>query len=172
MAVRGASREHSVASVSLYACSRSLAWFVLNCCAALLRRLRADDLFCGVEGLECLAGGVVVGAGAEGGADAVAVELLAHWAVDAADGEVDVLFAEVFDGAGEDFCRGVVDVADGCAVEDQPPQWASLRGEGGDVVDEADGVGVVKAGAEPVDRQSFLGPRAGPDWGGLPVPGR
>jgi hypothetical protein len=55
-----------------------------------------------VEGLERLAGSFVVGAGAEGGADAVAVELLAHRAKDAADGEADVSFAEVFDDAGED----------------------------------------------------------------------
>ena len=99
--------------------------------------LLAGDLFCGVVGLECLAGGVVVGAGAEGGADAVAVELLAHGVVDVADGEADVAFAEVFDDAGEDRCRGVVDVADGRAVQDQPPQRAPLSGEGRDVVDEA-----------------------------------
>src|SRR6266516_1294024 len=57
---------------------------------------------CGVVGLECLAGGVVVGAGAEGCADAVAVELLAHRAEDGADGEADAPFAEVLDDAGED----------------------------------------------------------------------
>src|SRR5260370_26026317 len=171
-AIVASHNEHSVASVSLYACSRALARFVLNCCAGLLRRLLAGDLFCGVEGLECLAGGVVIGGGTEGGADAVAVELLVHRAEDAADGEADLSLAEVFDDAGEDRRRGVVDVADGRAVENQPPQRAPLRGEGGDVVDEAGGAGGVGAGAEPVDRQSFLGPRSGPDRGRLPVPGR
>src|SRR6266702_2002259 len=78
-------------------------------CAVLL----AGDPFCGVEGLGCLAEGVVAGAGAEGGADAVAVELLAHRAVDAAVGEADVSLAEVLDDEGQDRVRGVVDVADG-----------------------------------------------------------
>src|SRR5258708_19735187 len=113
--------EHSVASVSLYACSRSLARFVLNCCAGLLRRLLAGDLFCGVEGLECLAGGVVIGAGTEGGADAVAVELLVHRAEDAADGEADLSLAEVFDDAGEDLRCGVVDVPHGPPARHPPP---------------------------------------------------
>src|SRR4029077_9078684 len=148
-------------SVRLGACSRSLAWFILNGCAVSLRRLLADDLFRSVEGLECLAGGVVVGAGAEGGADAVSVELLAHRPKDAADGKPDVSFAEMLDDAGEDRRRGVVDVADRRSVENQPPQRASLRREAGDVVDEVGGVGVVKAGAEPVDHQPFLGSRAG-----------
>src|SRR6266496_3437067 len=78
---------------------------LLHSTAVLLRPLRTSLLacspFCGVEGLECLAGGVVVGAGAEGGADAISVELLAHWAVDGADGEADVSFAEVLDDAGD-----------------------------------------------------------------------
>jgi hypothetical protein len=96
-----------------------------------------------VEGLECLAGGVVVSAGAEGGADAVAVELLSHRFDGAADGEADVPFAEMFDSAGEGRCCGVVDVADGRGVENKPPQRASVPGQGGDVVDEAGGVGVI-----------------------------
>lgn len=144
----------------------------LPCLGRYARCLLAGNPFCGVEGLECLAGGVVVGAGAEGGADAVAVKLLAHRPEDTADGEADVSFAEVFDDAGEDRRRGEVDVADGRAVKNKPPQRASLRGQGHDVVDQAGGVGVVQAGAEPVDDQSWLGPRAGPDRGRLPVPGR
>src|SRR5260370_42528138 len=101
-AIVASHNEHSVASVSLYACSRSLARFVLNCCAGLLRRLLAGDLFCGVEGLECLAGGVVIGAGPEGGADAVAAGLLVHRAEDAAGGEADLSLAGGFEGRGDD----------------------------------------------------------------------
>jgi len=50
-----------------------------------------------VEGLEGLAGGVVVGVGAEGGADAVAVELLAYRAEDGGEDEADVPLVGVFD---------------------------------------------------------------------------
>src|SRR5258708_36464773 len=82
--------EHSVASVSLYACSRSLARFVLNCCAGLLRRLLAGDLFCGVEGLEWLGGGGGMGGGYAGGADVAAVEVLVRRGEGAAGGEADL----------------------------------------------------------------------------------
>ncbi len=54
-------------------------------------------------------------------------------------------FAEMFDDAGEDRRRGVVDVADGRTVQNQPPQRGSARGQGRDVVEEAGGVGVVQA---------------------------
>src|SRR6266516_2805586 len=80
----------------------------------------------GVEGFEGLTGGVVVRGGAEGGADAVAVELPAHRAEDAADGEPDVPPADMFDDTGEHRRRGVVHVADGRGVEDQPAQRAPL----------------------------------------------
>jgi hypothetical protein len=47
--------------------------------------------------------------------------------MDGADGNSDVLFAEVFDDAGKGRCCGVVDVADGRAVEHYPLQSASWR---------------------------------------------
>ena len=99
-----------------------------------------------MKGLECLVGGAVVGARTEDGADAVAVKLLAHRGEGVADDEADVLFVEVFDGASEGRCGGVVDVADSGGVENDPLQWASLRGDGRDVVDEVVRVGVVEVG--------------------------
>src|SRR5207248_9672036 len=54
----------------------------------------------------------------------------------------------------------------------KPAQRGSVGREGGDVVDEAGGVVVIEAGAEPVDGQSVLGPCARADGGWLPVPGR
>jgi hypothetical protein len=95
--------------------------FSLSGCVALPAPFTRRYPFCGVEGFECLAGGVVVGAGAEGGADAVTVKLLAHRVQDGADGEAGVSFTEVFDDAGEDRRRGEVDVADGRAVKNHPP---------------------------------------------------
>ena len=90
-----------------------------------------------MEGLECLAGGVVVGVGAEGCADAVAVELLAHRAEDGGNDEADVPLVNVFNDPGEDRGCGVVDVSDGRAVENDPSQRAAMADADGDVVEEA-----------------------------------
>ena len=75
-----------------------------------------------MKGLERFVGGAVVGAGTEGVANAVAIELLAHWGEGVADDEADVPRAEVFDGVSKGRCRGVVDVADGSGVENDPPR--------------------------------------------------
>src|SRR6478752_410196 len=136
-----------------------------------VHRLLTAYSFGGVEGLECLSGGVVVGVGAEGCADAVAVELLAHRAEDGGNDEADVPLVSVFDDRGEDCGCGVVDVSDGRAVEHYPAQRAAVADQAGDVVEESEGVGVVEAGAEPVDHQPFLGPGTWGYRGGLPVPG-
>src|SRR5215472_7369946 len=132
----------------------------------------AGRLFRSVEGLECFAGGVVVGVGAKGCADAVAVELLPHRPEDAADGEADAPSVEVLNDPGEDRGCGVVDVSDGRAVQNYPAQRATVAGYGRDFGEELGSVGVVEVGPESVDNQPLLGPGARHDRGGQPVPGR
>jgi hypothetical protein len=88
----------------------------------------------GVEGLQRLAGGLEIGVWAAGSADAVPVKLAAHRAEHAGDGEADVPPVKLLDDLDEDGPGGVIDVADGRAVQDQPLQRASLAGERPDVV--------------------------------------
>src|SRR3954452_4734196 len=85
-------------------------------------RLVTADLFCGVEGFEGFAGGVVVGVGAEVCADAVAVELVAYRVENGASDEADVVLVNVVNHLGQDRGCGVVDVCDGRAVEHYPLQ--------------------------------------------------
>ena len=80
-----------------------------------------------VEGLEGLAGSVIAGVHA----DAVAVELMPHWAEDRAEHQADVPLVQVLDHLGEGRGRGVVDVADGGEVEDQPSQRGAVAELGG-----------------------------------------
>jgi hypothetical protein len=73
---------------------------------------------------------------------------------------------------GKDRERGVVDILDGRAVEDEPAQRRSGIDEGVEVGEQPGRVGVVEARAEPVDHYSVLGPLAWRDWYRLPVAGR
>ena len=82
---------------------------------------------------------------------AVPVELLADRGEQAGEHEADLSCVELPDGPAEDRGRGVVDVADGRGVQDHPAQRSSCTGERGNVSDQPGGVGVVQAGAEPVD---------------------
>ena len=103
-----------------------------------------------MKGLEGFAGGVVAGVGA----DAVPVELAFHRAEDRAEHQPDLPLVQVLHDLDQDRGRGVVDVPDSGPVGDQPAQRAAVGGQDGDVPGEPGRVGVVQAGAEPVDRQT------------------
>src|SRR5690242_4551489 len=75
----------------------------------------------GVEGLQRLAGSLEIGVWAAGSAYAVPVKLAAHRAEHAGDNEADVPPVKLLDDLDEDGPSGVIDVADGRAVQDQPP---------------------------------------------------
>jgi len=85
--------------------------------------------------------------------------------------EADMPFTELFDDLGEHQGRGVVNVSDGRTVQDQPQQRFPMASQG-HILPQPGSVGVVEVGAEAADHQSLLGPRAGPDGRGVPVPGR
>jgi len=71
----------------------------------------------------------------------------------------------------DDRGRGVVDVLDGGAVEDEPAHGGAMADEFLEIRGEPRRVGVVQARAEPVDHDSVFGARARPDRDRLPVPG-
>jgi hypothetical protein len=119
-----------------------------------------------LEGPEGFTGGVVAGVDA----DAVAVELVPHGCEDGADHQADLSAVQVLGRLGQDRRRGVVDVADGGEVEDQPAQRGAVPGQCVDVLDQLGRVGVVQAGAEPVHHQPLRGPYARPDRDRPPVP--
>jgi hypothetical protein len=75
-----------------------------------------------LEGPERLTRGVVAGVDA----DAVAVELVLHGCEDGADHQADLPLVQVLDRLAQDRGRGVVDVADGGEVEDQPAQRGAV----------------------------------------------
>src|SRR6185437_9149544 len=74
----------------------------------------------GVEGEEGLAGGVEIGAWPQGLTDAVKVESFAHGAEHGAEDHVHMMLLNVLNDLGQDRGGGVVDIADGGAVEDHP----------------------------------------------------
>jgi hypothetical protein len=123
-----------------------------------------------VVGIKGFAGGVEIGVGPGVTADAVAVELLADRAEQAGDGDEDMLAMQLLDDLAEDRGGCEVDVADGCGVKNQPVQRACRRGEDGNVLQQPGGVGIVQAGAEPVDCQSRFGPPAGVTGTGFQCP--
>jgi hypothetical protein len=75
-----------------------------------------------LEGPERLTRGVVAGVDA----DAVAVELVLHGCEDGADHQADLPLVQVLGRLAQDRGRGVVDVADGGEVEDQPAQRGAV----------------------------------------------
>jgi hypothetical protein len=75
-----------------------------------------------LEGLERLTGGFVAGVDA----DAVAVELVPHGCEHGADHQADLPPVQVLDRLAQGRGRGVVDVADGGEVEDQPAQRGAV----------------------------------------------
>jgi hypothetical protein len=75
-----------------------------------------------LEGLEGFTGGVVAGVDA----DAVAVELVPHGCEHGADHQADLPPVQVLDRLAQGRGRGVVDVADGGEVEDQPAQRGAV----------------------------------------------
>jgi hypothetical protein len=99
--------------------------------------------------------------GTQGLADAVTVELPLRRIEDGADGEAHVAPLDVLNGLGEDLGCGVVDVFDGRAVQDHPPQRAAVVDQGRDILRELARIGEVQARTEPADDQSLLGAGAG-----------
>jgi hypothetical protein len=75
----------------------------------------------GVESLQRLAGGLEIGVRAAGSADTVPVKLAAYRAEHTGDNEADVPLVKLLDDLDEDGPGGVIDVADGRAVQDHPP---------------------------------------------------
>ena len=126
----------------------------------------------GAEGLEGLAGSVEVGTLTEGLAEAITVELAPDRDEDGAQRQVHMVLVNMLDDLEQHRGRGVVDVPDGGAVNDQPVQRAAVSDQRLDVLQELAGVGVVQARAEPVDHQSLFGAGARPSRDGLPVPFR
>jgi hypothetical protein len=75
-----------------------------------------------LEGLEGFTGGFVAGVDA----DAVAVELVLHGCEDRANHQADLPLVQVLGRLAQGRGRGVVDVADGGEIEDQPAQRSAV----------------------------------------------
>ena len=80
----------------------------------------------GAEGLEGLAGSVEVGTLTEGLAEAITVELAPDRDEDGAQRQVHMVLVNMLDDLEQHRGRGVVDVPDGGAVNDQPVQRAAV----------------------------------------------
>ena len=125
-----------------------------------------------MERVKRVPGSFVARVWVQGLADPEAVQLPLHLSKHGTHREPHVpLLGEVHH-PGKDGERGVVDVLDGRAVEDEPAQRPAGLDEGPQVGEQLSRVGVVEAGAEPVDDQPLLRPRAGRDGDRLQVSGR